>query len=63
VFAYYRTYQGERWLIVANVAAEDNVFELPDAVDEHIIGNYDDQDVKTGQIELRPFEAFVVKVR
>jgi glucan 1,6-alpha-glucosidase len=48
---------------VANVAAEDNVFELPDAVDEHIIGNYDDQDVKTGQIELRPFEAFVVKVR
>ena len=63
LFAYYRTYQGERWLIVANVAAEDNVFELPDAVDEHIIGNYDDQDVKTGQIELRPFEAFVVKVR
>ncbi len=63
VFAYYRTYQGERWLIAANVSAETNEFALTDAVTEHIIGNYDDQTIQTGQLKLRPYEAFVVKVR
>ncbi|WP_235859341.1 alpha-amylase family glycosyl hydrolase, partial [Schleiferilactobacillus harbinensis] len=63
VFAYYRTYQGERWLIAANVSAETNEFVLTDAVTEHIIGNYDDQDIQTGRLTLRPYEAFVVKVR
>jgi glucan 1,6-alpha-glucosidase len=63
VFAYYRTYQGERWLIAANVSAETNEFALTDAVTEHIIGNYDDQTIQTGRLTLRPYEAFVVKVR
>jgi glucan 1,6-alpha-glucosidase len=63
VFAYYRTYQGERWLIAANVSAETNEFALTDAVTEHVIGNYDDQTIQTGQLKLRPYEAFVVKVR
>ncbi|WP_407895509.1 glycoside hydrolase family 13 protein [Lacticaseibacillus sp. N501-2] len=63
VFAYYRTDQNRRWLIVANVSAKSNAFTLTDQAERLIISNYADTALTGGDRQLRPYEAFVVEVK
>lgn len=56
IFAYTRSYQGEKWLVVANFSEEENEFE--GVFQELIIHNYLDNLQKI----LRPYETFVAKM-
>lgn len=62
VFAYYRQYQGETWLIVANMSGDGQAVELTDQVQEVIISNNAMLSFDTSKIILQPYDAFVVRV-
>lgn len=62
VFAYIRALNGEKWLVVTNISAESNRFEMPADAKEFIISNYSLDEVPSGNVWLRPYEAFVVKI-
>ena len=67
VFAYRRTYEGERLLVVLNVSAREPTFPLPTGVGldgaERLIGNYEArEDPGTDALDLRPFEAVVYRL-
>ncbi|EOT30397.1 glycoside hydrolase family 13 protein [Enterococcus saccharolyticus] len=61
VFSYYRTYEGERWLVVTNFSNEAQPFTAEDEISAHVIDN--GESVTTlKDITLQPWQAFVVKV-
>lgn len=62
VFAYIRELDGERWLVVTNISEENNTFEMPSDGKEVIISNYEGSNRLSGEVELKPYEAFVVKI-
>ncbi len=62
VFAYVRSYMGEKWLIVANFSAKNNSFSTEGTVKEILIHNYSDGQINLKGSTLRPYEAFVVKL-
>ena len=62
VFAYIRALNGEKWLVVTNISTESNGFEMPADAKEFIISNYSLDEVPSGNVWLRPYEAFVVKI-
>ncbi|MFD0673193.1 alpha-glucosidase [Cohnella sp. GCM10027633] len=67
VYAYTRSLEGEKWLVVLNFSAEEAAFVLPepmltDGEAELIISNYDDAAVgSVAKLELRPYEARVYR--
>ncbi|MEI5990686.1 glucan 1,6-alpha-glucosidase [Enterococcus termitis] len=62
VFAYYRHYQSESWLIVCNFSDQEQRFSLDKIPSETIITNNEkDYDELSDRI-LEPYEAFVVKL-
>lgn len=63
VFSYYREYEGERWLVVANLSDETNGFSSEDSIDHIIIQNSEDEIISLGNITLKPWQAFVVKIK
>ncbi|QSF46231.1 glycoside hydrolase family 13 protein [Paenibacillus tianjinensis] len=64
VFMYYRRYEGQTWLVTANFSREAVALELPGfgQAGELIIGNYSREDLDFRQLQLRPYEAFAVKL-
>ncbi|KUP09729.1 glucan 1,6-alpha-glucosidase [Bacillus coahuilensis m2-6] len=62
VFAYYRMYEGKKWLIVANFSNEENEVNLAALSDakEFIISNYERTLTGDTTVQLKPYEAFVV---
>ncbi|KUP25146.1 alpha-glucosidase [Paenibacillus sp. DMB5] len=64
VFMYYRRYEGQTWLVTANFSREAVALELPGfgQAGEIIIGNYSREDLDFKQLQLRPYEAFAVKL-
>ncbi|MEC0369818.1 glycoside hydrolase family 13 protein [Paenibacillus chibensis] len=64
VFMYYRRYEGQTWLVTANFSRESVALELPGIgqAGEFIIGNYSREDVDFEHLQLRPYEAFAVKL-
>lgn len=63
VFAYTRSYEGDTWLVVTNISAKPASFEMPAAGETVIIANYERAMPVEGMIDLRPYEAFVVKLK
>lgn len=63
VFSYYREYEGERWLVVANLSDETNEFSSEDSIDHIIIQNSEDEIISLENITLKPWQAFVVKIK
>lgn len=66
VFAYLRTYQDEKLLVVTNWSNDQLEFRLPDFINFHpgqiLIANYDDANLNLeNTITLRPWEAIVYK--
>jgi oligo-1,6-glucosidase len=67
IFAYVRTYEEEKLLVIANFTADECVFELPEDIvyseSELLIHNYDLENVLIENITLRPYEAMVFKLK
>ncbi|MDG6111065.1 alpha-glucosidase [Lactococcus formosensis] len=63
VFAYIRSYKGENWLIVANFSANENQFSSSYEVKEEVIHNYSEVIGDVKEIVLKPYEAFVAKLK
>ena len=63
VFSYYREYKGERWLVVTNFSNEEQLFSSEDAIEKVIIQNDKEAITNLKEINLRPWQAFVVKVK
>ncbi len=62
VFAYERAYEGETWLIVGNMSADETTLELSQIATETVISNYDKEYGQLDGIILAPYETFAVKV-
>ncbi|MBL1226336.1 glycoside hydrolase family 13 protein [Enterococcus sp. BWR-S5] len=62
VFAYYRQYQGEKWLIAVNMSEQEQEFSLKDQVKELIISNNPSLPLTVGNLVLQPYDAFVARV-
>lgn len=61
VFSYYRKYQGESWLIVANFSEFEAPYELVETPAEVVITNEESALIQPGQLTLAPYQAFVIK--
>ncbi|WP_122645632.1 glycoside hydrolase family 13 protein [Enterococcus mediterraneensis] len=63
VFAYYRHWENETWLVVNNFSDKPHRLDLTDVtVADVIIQNYDDTITDLKQMTLKPWQSFVVKV-
>lgn len=62
VFAYERAYEGETWLIVGNMSADETTLELSQIATKTVISNYDKEYGQLEGIILAPYETFAVKV-
>ncbi len=60
VFAYYRHYEGESWLIVCNFSDQEQPFSLDINTEQTIIANTDKKYSNLLDRTLDPYEAFVV---
>ncbi|EOL44673.1 glucan 1,6-alpha-glucosidase [Enterococcus phoeniculicola] len=62
IFAYKRIFNGETWLVAANISTEPHSLYIPTSVKETIISNYDISEISSGTFQLRPYEAFVIRI-
>ncbi len=62
VFAYYREFSGEKWLVVANFSESKQTFTLEEEIGEVLVHNYHTSLPKSGEVSLKPYEAFVTKI-
>lgn len=64
VFMYLRKYEGETWAVVANFSEQKKILQLEHLgqSNEVIISNYERFSVDFQLLELKPFEAFAVKL-
>lgn len=63
VFSYYREYRGERWLVVTNFSNEEQPFSSEAEIEKVIIQNDKENIIGLKEMRLRPWQAFVVKVK
>ena len=67
IFAYVRTWKGEKLLVIANFTEDSCVFELPEEIAysnlDLLIHNYDVQDESIENIILQPYETRVYKLK
>lgn len=62
VMAYYRSYQDEKWLVVANLSDKPQTMTVTDQVNKVVIANYHRSSFTASKLQLEPYEAFVVEV-
>ena len=62
VFAYYREFSGEKWLVVANFSESKQTFMLEEEIGEVLVHNYHTSLPKSGEVSLKPYEAFAAKI-
>lgn len=62
VFAYYREFSGEKWLVVANFSESKQMFTLEEEIGEVLVHNYHTSLPKSGEVSLKPYEAFAAKI-
>lgn len=68
IFAYMRSYEGERLLVINNFYKEETIFELPKKIDlegskmKILISNYKDSSEDIKNLILRPYESIVYHI-
>ncbi|MNE78133.1 Oligo-1,6-glucosidase [compost metagenome] len=65
IYAYTRTLDNEKWLVLLNFSGIPQLVELPEelaAVSGKIIGNYPDEPAAAERETLRPYEARVYRL-
>ncbi|EXJ23379.1 Oligo-1,6-glucosidase [Alkalibacterium sp. AK22] len=65
VFAYERQFEGERWLVCGNISSEPQEISLSESgeADVMIVSNYSRAAVDLKAIQLKPYEAFSIKLK
>ena len=63
VIAYTRTLGEVTWLVCSNFGAEPVDVTLPQRAAKRLVGNYDDYPNQLGDVQLRPYEAFMVALQ
>lgn len=63
VFAYYRYYQDETWLVVTNLSDRENQFTLMADIGEVVISNRSDLQLNRGENLLAPYDAIALKIK
>lgn len=63
IFAYERAFEGEKWLIVANMSSLPTPLPLEETASETIISNYGKKYHRLADLTLEPYEAFAVKIK
>lgn len=61
IFAYLRSLGDEKWLIACNLSEQSQTLSVPKSK-EIILTNYELTEVPVGEVTMRPYEAFVLKV-
>ena len=61
VMAYERHYQGERWLVVANLTSQVQPFSHPGHILHTVVDNMAPPEILQ-DISLQPYQAFVVSI-
>lgn len=61
IFAYLRSLGDEKWLIACNLSEQSQTISVPKSK-EIILTNYELTEVPVGEVTMRPYEAFVLKV-
>ncbi|MBO0482678.1 glycoside hydrolase family 13 protein [Candidatus Enterococcus courvalinii] len=61
IFAYLRSLGDEKWLIACNLSDQSQALSVPKSK-EIILTNYELTEVPVGEVTMRPYEAFVLKV-
>lgn len=62
VFAYYRIYEGEKWLVAANISEQEHGIAVDGKVSEIIMSNYDRAEIDVTAFTMKPYEVFAVKL-
>ncbi|MCB5237497.1 glycoside hydrolase family 13 protein [Niallia circulans] len=64
IFAYTRKFEGETWIVVSNFGEQEKMLHLPTygKCSNVIISNYQRQSIDFGNVHLKPYEAFAVRV-
>ena len=67
VFAYYRTYGKDKFLVICNFYGRDRIIEVPDMEKTEgnatiILSNYKDSGVDLTKLRLRPYESAIYKI-
>ncbi|MEX1549746.1 alpha-glucosidase [Enterococcus sp. C50] len=62
IFAYKRNYEHETWLVCANFSDQKTFYSFSEKPETTIISNYDATYSTLDQLNLRPYETFVVKL-
>lgn len=67
VFAYYRTYGKDKFLVICNFYGRDRIIEVPDMEKTEgnvtiILSNYKDSGVDLTKLRLRPYESVIYKI-
>lgn len=62
VFAYYRIYEGEKWLVAANMSEQEHEIAVDGKVSEIIMSNYDCAEIDVTAFTMKPYEVFAVKL-
>lgn len=63
VFAYERSFEGETWIVVANMSETETHVQLSDDAEKvsPIIGNYAENTYQLNNLRLQPYEAFAAR--
>lgn len=67
IFAYIRSYRGEKLLVISNFYARETAFRLPEGSGLEgefrlLISNYDDTETHIRELKLRPYESVVFSI-
>lgn len=67
VFAYYRTYGKDKFLVICNFYGRDRIIEVPDMEKTEgnatiILSNYKDSGADLTKLRLRPYESVIYKI-
>ncbi len=67
VFAYYRVYGKEKYLVICNFFGRDRIIEMSEPADKEanatvILSNYKDSASDLTKIKLRPYESIIYKI-
>lgn len=61
IFAYEREYNGEKWVVVANMSESEQKLSLGEGYVDAIISSYEEEKYQLSELTFRPYETFVYK--
>lgn len=64
IYAYLRSYEGQKVLVVLNYSKENSTLDLSNFKwSDTLINNYEDLQINDGEAVLKPYQAFILKLK